>query len=385
MGRQPNDLLLAVHEAALAISDELRLDVILGKIIDKARALVSATYGALGVPDGSGGFSRFITSGMSDEQIEAIGPLPRQHGLLALMLEDPEPVRLPNIKRHSRFEWWPQAHPDMKSFLGVPIVYQNAIVGAFYLTDKVGAPEFTDSDQEAITMLAAHAGIAIENARLFERSRELTAIEERNRLARDLHDSVAQTLFNIVLEADVAIQLMESDSTRSRAHLENLAESARRAAGEIRSLIFELRPPDLEKEGLSETLRKHVEALSRAHRIEISFDSDGDCGVTAHDAYEIYRVTQEALHNALKHANPNRLGVVMTCKDGAILVRIDDDGRGFDTEDASVRAHSLGLTSMEERMKALGGRLEIISRPGSGTSVSVTAPLRPRQTGEVLA
>src|SRR5439155_4632192 len=140
--------------------------------------------------DGQGAFARFITSGMSDELVAAMGPLPRTHGLLGAMLESPEPYRSEDIRRDPRFRgWWPSAHPQMRSFLGVPIVARGAVIGALYLTEKDGAATFSGDDERLIELLAAHAAIAIENARLHERSRELSIVEERNRLARELHDS----------------------------------------------------------------------------------------------------------------------------------------------------------------------------------------------------
>ena len=141
-------------------------------------------------------FAQFITSGMSDELIAAMGPLPRTHGLLGAMLTSPVPYRTNDVRRDPRFRgWWPSAHPEMRSFLGVPIVAASGIVGALYLTDKVGAEDFDESDQQLIEMLSVHAALAIEKANLYERSRELSIVEERNRLARELHDSVTQKLF----------------------------------------------------------------------------------------------------------------------------------------------------------------------------------------------
>jgi GAF domain-containing protein len=163
----------AISDAVLAITTERSVEPILETIVERARELAGARYAALGVPDGEGGFERFITSGMTDAQWEALGELPRQHGLLGAMLESPQPYRTPNIQDDPRFEGWPAEHPNMRSFLGVPIVSRGSVIGAFYLTDKRGRRrgQFTDEDQELIETLAAHAGIAIENARLYERSR----------------------------------------------------------------------------------------------------------------------------------------------------------------------------------------------------------------------
>src|SRR3954453_20292471 len=155
---------------------------------------------------------------MSEELIAAVAPPPRTHGMPGAMLETPEPYRTADIRQDPRFRgWWPRAPPPMASFLGLPIVPRAGSLGAFYVTDKEGAPHFSAEDQRLIEMLAAHAAIAIENARLYERSRELSAIEERNRLARDLHDSVVQKLFGLGLAAQSAATLLDRAPPEARA------------------------------------------------------------------------------------------------------------------------------------------------------------------------
>src|SRR5919198_5787679 len=260
-----------MSEAVLAIAAERSVEPVLEKLVHAARELVDARYAAIGVPDGEGGFASFITSGMTDKQWDAIGALPRQHGLLAVMLETPEPLRTPNITQHERFEGWPDAHPKMRSFLGVPIVSHADVIGAFYLTDKKGGRRtaFTDADQSLIELFAAHAAVAIENAHLAERSRELTVVEERNRIARDLHDAVNQTLFSVTLTADAAALLVDAEPERAKEQLREVRELARGAMEELRSLIFELRPADLVADGLAATLRKHVDVLRRVHEADI--------------------------------------------------------------------------------------------------------------------
>src|SRR3954452_19064985 len=254
--------LKAVSDAVLAVASELAVEEVLQRLVHSARELVSARYAALGLPDGDGGFSQFLTSGMSDELVAAMGPLPRTHGLLGAMLETPEPFRTVDIHGHPRFRgWWPRAHPDMRSFLGVPIVAREGVIGAFYLTEKEGAADFDASDQEVIELLAAHAAIAITNARLYERSRELSTLAERNRLALELHDAVSQKLFSLVLNAESAGTLLERDQNAARAQVAKVQESAREALDELRAMIFELRPPDLARDGLCGALRKHVEVI----------------------------------------------------------------------------------------------------------------------------
>jgi signal transduction histidine kinase len=366
----------SVSEAVLAIAAERELEAVLRRLVESARELAEARYAALGIPDGAGAFAQFVTAGMGDELISAMGPLPRTHGLLGAMLESPESFRTADIRRDPRFRgWWPTAHPQMRSFLGVPISARGDVVAAFYLTDKETAEEFDDDDQRLIEMLAPHAAIAIENARLAERSRELSIVEERNRLARELHDSVSQRLFGIVLTAEAAGTLLERDATAARDQILRLGQLAQDAIAELRSLIFELRPPSLEVEGLAATLRKQVDVLQRVHGREIELRIAWSAPRAAPPVEaEVLRIAQEALHNALRHAGPGRIELRLQAPDGRLVVTVADDGVGFDPSDPALRSRRLGLTSMEERARALGGTLAVVSRPGEGTTVTLEVP-----------
>src|SRR3954454_17287241 len=362
--------LQAMSDAVLAIAAELSVEAVLQRLVDAARELAGARYAALGVPDGEGAFEQFITSGMSDELVAAMGPLPRTHGLLGAMLESERPYRTLDVRRDPRFRgWWPRAHPQMRSFLGVPIVARGGVIGAFYLPKKVGTDAFGDEDQQLIEMLAAHAAIAIENARLYERSRELTVVEERNRVARELHDSVTQNLFGVVLAAEAASTLMDRDPATARVQLQRVQELARAGMEELRSLIFELRPAALAAEGLAATLRKHVGVLRRVYDQDIALHVAGTPRLGGATDGDVLRIAQEAVNNALHHARASRIEVGLDARNGTLVLTVSDDGVGFDPADPALRARRLGLTSMEERARALGGALSIDSVPGSGTSV----------------
>ena len=368
--------LKAVSDAVLAVTSERAVEEVLQRLVESARELASARYAALGLPDGEEGFSQFLTAGMSDELVAAMGPLPRRHGLLGLMLEAPEPFRTSDIHGHPRFRgWWPRAHPDMRSFLGVPIVAPEGVIGAFYLTEKEGADDFSATDQEVIELLAAHAAIAITNARLYERSRELSILAERNRLALELHDAVSQKLFSLVLTAEAAGTLLDrdADAPAARAQLAKVQESARSALDELRSLIFELRPPDLARDGLCGALRKHVEVVRPLLPQAIEVDLEDDLEVEPARAREILRIAQEALANALRHAEAEHVWVRLGAEDGRLVLEVRDDGVGFDPDAAAVRSRRLGLTSMEERAQRLGGQLTLRSEPGAGTTVRLEA------------
>jgi signal transduction histidine kinase len=369
-----NPALKAVSDAVLAIGAQLSTEEVLQRLVESARTLVHARYAALGVPDGEGGFSAFLTSGMSDKLIASLGPLPRTHGMLGAVLETPTPFRTPNVHEDPRFRgWWPKGHPDMRSFLGVPIVSPDGVIGAFYLTEREGAPEFTAEDEELIQLLAAHAAIAITNARLYERSRELSILSERNRLALELHDAVSQKLFSLVLNAEAAATLLDRDPEQARVQVSRLQEVARQALEELRSLIFELRPPDLEHDGLGGALRKHVDVLRRLQPTEIELVGDFELERDPQRDREIFRIAQEALQNALRHAQASRVVLRLHGRDG-LMLEVEDDGVGFDPTGTELRSRRLGLTSMEERAQRLGARLEIRSAQGGGTTVRLETP-----------
>jgi signal transduction histidine kinase len=364
-----------LSDVVLAIAAEREVEPVLQRLVHAARELGGARYAALGVPDGEGAFARFITSGMDDDLIAAMGPLPRTHGMLGAMLESAEPFRTPDIHTDPRFRgWWPRAHPDMRSFLGVPIRSRGGVLGAFYLTEKEGAAEFSEADERLIVLLAAHAAIAIENARLHERSRELSIVEERNRLARELHDSVTQQLFGVVLAAQSAGELLARGDRTAAEEVERVQALARGAMDELRSVVFELRPASLEAEGLAQALRKHVDVLRRVsgRAIELRIAAPPPLGAPA--AGQVFRIAQEALQNALRHAEAERIEVRLEDGAGRLVLTVADDGRGFDPSAPILRSRRLGLTSMEERATELGGRLTVQSHPGDGTTVRLEVP-----------
>jgi signal transduction histidine kinase len=388
-----NPALRAVSDAVLAVAAEISVEEVLQRLVDRARELAGARYAALGMPDGQGGFGRFLVSGMTGELVAAMGPLPRTHGLLGAMLETRDPFRTDDIHGHPRFHgWWPARHPDMRSFLGVPIVSPDGVIGAFYLTEKEGAPTFDAGDQEMIELLAAHAAIAITNARLYERSRELTIVAERNRLALELHDVVSQKLFGLVLAAESALTLLDrhrdrdrdhdgdddgGDRAEARAQIERAQELGREAQDELRSLILELRPPALDRDGLPGVLRKHVELVGRLHATEIEARISDDLVADDRRDPEVLRIAQEALHNALRHSGARHIAVGLDGGPDRLVLVVSDDGAGFDPDDPELRSRHLGLTSMQERARRIGGRLEIRSATGTGSTVRLVVPDEP--------
>lgn len=362
-----------------AITDAVRsrgsLEDVLTGLAESAKEIAGASYAAIGIPEPDGdAFAAFIHVGMSDELVAEMGPLPRTHGMLDVMLRDPEPVRLPDVKKDGRFRgWWPQAHPPMSSFLGVPMVSRGEVIGAFYLTDKVGAAVFSDEDEANIGFLASHAAVTIEAAGMFEDSRTLAMVEERERMARELHDALNQSLFSLSLTARAAVRHLDTDPGLAAAELQEIGSLAQQAMTELRIAVDGLRTPDVDRDGLLPAIRNLATLLSRVHKVEIDVDAATEPELEGSVEHEVFRIVQEALTNAVRHSSARRVGVRI--QNGATLaVEVADDGNGFDPYSRTSRGRRLGLTSMRERALAIGGRLTIDSSPGHGATVRLEVP-----------
>jgi signal transduction histidine kinase len=377
-GEATRQVLAALSAAGRAITLGASLDRVLTELASGARDLVGARYAAIGIPEPEGDeFARFVTVGMSDDLIARLGPLPRTHGMLDAMLTDPSPYRTDDITRDRRFRgWWPDAHPTMRSFLGVPIVSAGDIIGAFYLTDKQGAPAFSAADEAAVVLLASHAAIAIDQARLFEDSRELALTQERGRLARELHDAMSQSLFSLQLAADTAARLLPDDPAGATAQLGLVSALSAQVAAEMRAMVEGLRPADLERDGLAATLQAQLALAGRARGVPVELDVGELPDLESDVEHEVLRVAQEAVSNALRHAAAGcvRVHLGRDPEPGWIVLRVSDDGRGFDPEARGLRARRLGLTSMHERAGSVGGHLDVTSSPGGGTVVELRFP-----------
>ena len=359
-------------DVVLRLGAERRTEPVLRDILDAARELAGARYAAIGVPDGDGGFALFLTAGVDAETWERIGALPRTHGLLGVLVSEPSVIRLADIRTDPRFGYYPHAHPQMRSFLGVPIMAGGEVVAGLYLTEKEGGTEFSDADQELIEMLAGHAALAVVNAQRQERLRELSIVEERTRIARDLHDSVTQTLFSLTLAAESAHTVAGADPAL-RAHLDRVRDLSRDALAELRSLVDTLRPGDVDREGLGAALLKRVALLRSVHDVPVELDVRGRGG-EGPVGREVLKVANEAIGNALAHAAPGVVRVRLDLRRDGIHLEVSDDGRGFDLPEVLRVSPRLGLTSMRERAAALGGTLRVDTAPGAGTTVVLEVP-----------
>jgi signal transduction histidine kinase len=383
-----------VSEVVLAVTSQLSVRDVLQMIVRSARSLAGARYAALGVPDDSGGFAEFVVDGISARQQAEIGPLPRQHGMLGVILTEGRPLRLDDIRADERFWGWPAAHPELTDVLGVPILdaspagSQNAspagshnsrrVLGFIFAACKHGPGSFTERDERVLTLFAAHAAIALTNARLYERGRELSVLEERARLARDLHDAVAQKLFAARAKARAAALLVRSDPARAAAEIDSVATLAGQAHAELRAVIDGLAPPDLASGGLVGSIRSYGVLVGRTFGIPVRVRADELPPLDGPAETALYRVAQEAISNALRHSGGPEVTVTLTARPRGVQLEVTDHGSGFDPEGP---LGGLGLDSMRERASSVAGALAVSSKPGGGTTVRLTVPPPGRRAG----
>ncbi len=263
---------------------------------------------------------------------------------------------------------------ETRSQLCVPIVAGARVLAVLNLESRQLAA-FTAAGVGVLETAADVLASAIENARLYQRAQEAAVLEERSRLARDLHDSISQQLFSMTLTAQAARVQLDKNPARTAAQLERLQETAAAALAEMRALIFQLRPPALSAQGLVGALQQHVAALGRREGLSMSFEIHGEERYARGAEQAIYRIAQEALNNVVKHAGACRVIITLDFQPDRVALRVADDGAGFDLGllQPELGRH-LGLTSMRERAAELGGMLDLRSRPGHGTEVLLTVP-----------
>ncbi len=265
----------------------------------------------------------------------------------------------------------------MTSFLGVPITAKGTSIGNFYLTDKIGASEFSPADQALVELFARHAWIAIDNARLHGQARRLAVTEERDRIGRDLHDGIIQALYAVGLSLEDVLELMTEKPDEAAERVDAAIESINLSIRDIRNFIYGLQPEAVDGSEFVAGLAALAEEVRHGGLVDVDVDLDptADPGLSAEAGTEVLHLVREALSNAARHARARHIGLGLRASvDGSIL-EISDDGVGFDpTLDPGASHHGLG--NMRARAEAVGGDLEIRSAPGSGTRITLTLPPR---------
>ena len=281
--------------------------------------------------------------------------------------------RIPEIADHPDSSGFPPNHPPMHSFLGVPVMVKGASVGNLYLTDKIGATEFSADDQVLVEMFALHAGIAIENARLHEQVQRLAIVEERERIAKDLHDGVIQSIYAVGLSLEDLPELMEEHSGEARERIDRAIDALHMTIRDIRNFIMGLRPELLDQRDLVGSLLALAEEvrLNSMVEVETSVDAAAAASLPEHARAPVFHITREALSNVVRHSHATRASVVLRREGASVRLEINDNGTGFDPGEERESTHQ-GLTNMAGRAGRHGGNLRVESAAGAGTRIIVT-------------
>ena len=335
--------------------------------------MTGARYGALGVlNDDRTALVEFLTVGLEAEQEARIGTRPTGEGVLGLLITDPRPLRLASIASHPGSYGFPPHHPPMTSFLGVPIKVRGEVYGNLYLTDKVGWSEFTADDEALVAALALAAGVAVENTRLHQRSQEVAVYEDRDRLARDLHDTVIQRLFAVGLSLQSIATIAGSSEFAQR--LETAISDLDDTIRQVRSTIYELSSAAM-NEGLRANVLSLVRDLSAVigFNVKVTFDGPVDSAVSDEIGENLMAVVREALTNIGRHARATEARVMVGSRGGVCRLQVIDNGSGIDTSDEKVGG--LGLVNLRRRAEKLGGSFVVERGEAGGTSLTWQVPL----------
>jgi signal transduction histidine kinase len=363
--------LLRLIDAVLMIEAAVELPVLLRHLIEEACSLVDARYGALGVlNEARTGLDPFITVGLGEAEEEAIGARPTGRGVLGTLITEPAPLRLKDLGAHPDSYGFPVHHPPMKAFLGVPVRVRSVVYGNLYLTDKIGADDFSEQDQALAEALAVAAGIAIENTRLHERVRVLSVLDDRDRIARDLHDRVIQRVFAVGMSLQGAVRLPGRDQIVERVN--KAVDDLDTTVTEIRTAIFELGDKAIAG-GLRHSVLELTSemASSLGTRPEITFHGSIDNAIPQNIADNLLAVLREALTNAGKHAQATNYTVTLSVAEDVSL-EVRDNGTGIELPEAF--GAGLGLVNLRSRAEKLGGSFEIL--PGDdGTRLLWRVPV----------
>ncbi|HYX49085.1 MAG TPA: histidine kinase, partial [Ktedonobacteraceae bacterium] len=372
--------LTTLLEISHNVASYIELKPLLATVLDQLKMVADYT-----------GSSFSILEGEDFVLVENRGPAPlyqalqlhipiKTMGIIWEMFSRREPVIIPDVQEDTplaqAFQTMMGTHLKVpfgyiRSWMAVPLAHKEQIIGMLTLSSS--EPDYYTPRHASLALaIANQAAVALANARLYEQAQELAALEERQRLARELHDSVSQALYGITLGTHTARTLLQRDPSKVAEPLDYVLSQAEAALTEMRALIFELRPESLETEGLVAAMSRQTAALHARHEIVVTTELCHEPELSLKAKEELYRVVQEALHNTVKHARAKKVNVCMHCDSGELLLEICDDGIGFDTT-RSFPGH-LGLHSMQERISRLGGTLNIVSKPGQGTCIRAQLP-----------
>ena len=362
-------------EAILVVAEDLDLDAVLERVVVAACGLVDARYGALGVIDDEAPekLSSFVHHGFDEATIARMGALPTGRGILGELLRHPRPLRLDDLAEHPAASGLPLGHPPMHAFIGAPIRVRGTVFGNIYLTEKRDGGTFSERDEAAVVALAAVAGSAIANVKLALRSRELSVVRERDRIARDLHDTVIQNLYATGLGLQAA-QRAHSDPAVVQARIARAIESIDDTVKEIRATIFALQVVPSSDRGARARLLGVADEMASLLGFPPRLRLDGpiDTVVGSDLLEQVVPVLRESLTNVAKHARASRVAVRVEVLDGRLELEVVDDGVGLPE---ALRPNGMGVGNILERAELLGGEATLSSVAGGGVRVLWRVPL----------
>lgn len=363
---------MAITSEILVGSEDLA--EILHRLAQRARDVTKADYAAISTFDENGTVTRFIYTGIGEEQARRLGEPPRGRGLLGDLARQERPIRMADIRQHAKFSGWPEGHPDMTVFLGVPVRAGGRAIGSLYMTRETGQPGFTETDEAAAAVLALQAGVSVSYALARERSGRLFLLEERARIAHDLHDGTIQSLYALGLEFD-ALSVRPEFPVPVRDSLRNGVERINELIADIRTYITMLEATTpLEQPNLTRDLAfviRQIVPPSIASVVNISAAALQE--LTARESEDLLYIAREALSNSVRHGAPTKIAVDLRQTRDATVLTVQDNGVGF--EEASTR-RGLGTVTMRTRCERLGAELTVIPIPGMGTTVRIAIPRR---------
>ncbi len=358
--------IFGLMSAATSIVEASDLAAILEELVATAVTTTGARYGALGVIGGHGTLSEFHHLGMEPSTVARIGHLPVGKGVLGTLTRTGEPLRLDEITDHPDSVGFPPGHPPMGSFLGVPVKAGNQIYGNLYLTEKPGG--FDAADQSLVEGLAILAGSAINIAKLNERINELAIAGERERIARDIHDSIIQDLFGLGLGLQGLAMRIDA---RAAHELNVTVDKIDEVITQLRSLIFDLSHPGRIQETAHGSMKRLLDRIAEPYEAAVTLNVTVDELPESRFTDDLRHIVQEAVSNALRHSGAKRVTVDIDAFGEYLVVSVTDDGAGFDPDSVE---RGLGLGNLEARVRRLEGQLSIRSEQGSGTVVEARLP-----------
>jgi signal transduction histidine kinase len=379
------DQLTALNEASLVLTKELDLATVLQTVVDLATQLVNAQYGALGVLSESGHqIEQFLTTGMSQTEKDQMAGLPQGLGLLGELSKIDRPVRSKNILTDDRAVGFPENHPPMTTFLGVPIRLKDRVIGNIYLTDKKRADStdsisplmFSDEDEYLLEMFATQAAIAIENAQLYRKTQQLAVLQERERFGMDLHDGIIQSVYAIGLMLEDTQLRMKTDPEVVDERIQRTILGLNELIRDIRNYILDLRPQRFQGKDIKRGLEELARELQANTFLNVVLSVDGFeiSPLNPEETVEVLHIVQEALTNIRKHARATNVEVTLHIEDAELSVIIQDDGIGIPETYGAIRIGN-GLRNMRERTSVLRGEIVFLPREPKGTKVELRIPV----------